>query len=99
MFKYFLITALFLIGIIGCENSSEPTGEYGTLRMYLVDLPSTFDSVVVSVRQVQVHSAGNSNTGWYVINDSLRSFDLLQLMNGASAVLGDSVLPAGKYAS
>jgi len=97
MYKYLLIAAIFLIGMVGCENSSEPTGEFGTLKMYLVDLPSSFDSVVVSVKQVEVHSAGNGNSGWYVINDSLRSFDLLQLINGASAVLGDSVLLAGLY--
>jgi len=97
MYRYLFIAVLFIIGMVGCENSNEPTGEFGTLKMYLVDLPSSFDSVVVSVKQVEVHGTGNGNSGWYVINDSLRSFDLLQLINGASAVLGDSVLPAGLY--
>ena len=96
MHRYLFIAVLFIIGMIGCENSTEPAGD-GTLRMYMVDSPSSFDSVVVLVKQVEVHSAGESNSGWYVINDSLRSFDLLQLINGASAVLGDSVLPAGRY--
>jgi hypothetical protein len=57
------------------------------------------DSVIICVSRVEVHSAGTDSTqgSWTVLNDSLRYFDLLLLQNGASAVLGDTSLPAGKY--
>jgi hypothetical protein len=98
MHKYLFIVALIMTVIIGCDSTTEPTEGTGILKMYLVDSPSAFDSVIIFVKQVEVHSSGSDSTsGWYVINDSLRSFDLLELRNGASAVLGDSVLPAGDY--
>jgi hypothetical protein len=89
--------------MIGCSdnstNSTDPVNQgKGLLKIYLVDSPTSFDSVIIYVKQVEVHKSGSDSTsGWYVINDSLRSFDLLQLVNGASAVLGDSALTPGDY--
>jgi len=99
MNKYVFIAALIMAVIIGCtDNATEPVQGTGILKAYLVDSPSSFDSVIIFVKQVDVHRSGNDSTsGWYVINNTLRSFDLLQLRNGASAVLGDSVLPSGDY--
>lgn len=90
-----LIAALF----IGCsDDSTGPASENGSIKMYLVDSPSSFDSVIVFVSRVEVHRSGyDSTSGWYVINNTLRSFDLLQLRNGASVVLGDSILASGNY--
>jgi hypothetical protein len=66
--------------------------------MYLVDSPSTLDSVIICVTRVEVHKSGSDSTsGWFVINDSTRYFDLLLLTNGASSVLGDTSLSPGKY--
>ena len=87
------------------ENNTieSPTGNNirgsGSIRIYLVDSPAELDSVVIYVSRVEVHSAGTdtSKGSWTVINDSPRYFDLLSLRNGASAVLGDTTLPAGQY--
>ncbi len=66
--------------------------------MYLIDSPSTLDSVIICLTKVEVHKSGSDSTsGWLVINDSTRYFDLLLLTNGASAVLGDTSLTAGHY--
>lgn len=84
----------------GCSDDSTNPADSGNGRMkiYMVDSPSSFDSVVVCVSRVEVHSAtGDSSSGWFTINDSLRYFDLLLLTNGASVVLGDTSLPAGHY--
>jgi hypothetical protein len=93
--SFVFITALFL----GCsDDSTGPATGNGTLKMYLVDSPSSFDSVIIFVSRVEVHRAGSDdNSGWFVINNTLRSFDLLQLRNGASVVLGDSILASGDY--
>jgi hypothetical protein len=84
---------------MGCsDDSTGPASGNGSLKMYLVDSPSSFDSVIIFVSRVEVHKSGSDSTsGWYVINNTLRSFDLLQLRNGASVVLGDSILQSGDY--
>jgi hypothetical protein len=100
MKKYIIFFALIFIAIIGCtDNATNPSlQQNGSLKLYLVDSPSSLDSVIISVRRVEVHKAANDSTsGWYVINNTPRSFNLLDLRNGASAVLGDSVLSPGQY--
>jgi len=97
----FLIIILSFIMYIGCsdQTTNVPTSEQnGSIRMYLVDSPASMDSVIICVTQVEVHKSGSDSTsGWFVINDSTRYFDLLQLANGASAALGDTSLSPGQY--
>jgi hypothetical protein len=95
MKKFVFLLALIFTIITGCDNSTEPKLGSGSLKIYLVDSPASFDSVIIFVKRVEVHSSDIS--AWHIINNTLRSFDLLQLRNGASAVLGDSVLPSGNY--
>lgn len=87
--------------LVGCSDQStnvDPVDQKGRLKMYLVDSPAVLDSVIICVTRVEVHIAGSDSTsGWFVINDSTRYFDLLRLTNGASAVLGDSSLAPGHY--
>ena len=88
--------------IFSCSNNDNPVDTNagnGRLIVYLTDSPASFDSVVVCVSRVEVHVGGTDTTSgsWFVINDSLRYFNLLDLMNGASVVLGDTSLPAGHY--
>jgi hypothetical protein len=89
--------------LIGCtDNTSlDSTGPNlqgkSALKIYLTDSPSSLDSVIIFVKEVQVHKTDSESEGWITVNDSLRKFDLLELRNGASIVLGDSILDAGKY--
>ena len=106
MKKILLLIAVTLTFLAGCANndtSTNPTTNTNldgksNLKVYLVDSPASLDSVIILVNRVEVHKADSDSTGgWYVINDSLRAFDLLQLRNGASSVLGDSILEPGMY--
>lgn len=99
MKKLVMLSMMIVALFIGCsEDSTGPAQGTGVLKMYLVDSPSSYDSVIIFVSRVEVHRAGDDSTaGWYVINNILRSFNLLQLRNGASAVLGDSILTSGDY--
>ena len=106
MKKIVISLALVMAFISGCTNtdtstnpSVDPTLEgKSNLKVYLVDSPAALDSVIIFVKRVEVHKADSDSTAsWYVINDSLRSFDLLELRNGTSAVLGDSILEPGHY--
>ncbi len=99
----FSILFVLLVALWQCSenNLTEPptNGGEGSIRLILIDSPSTLDSVVICFSRVEVHKSGSDTTegSWSVINDSLRYIDLLLLQNGASAVLGDTSLSAGKY--
>lgn len=99
--RYTLIFVILTLIISACNDNStdaDLTGQDGRLKIYLSDSPATLDSVVICVNRVEVHKSGSdSSRGWFVINDSTRYFDLLQLRNGATAVLGDSMLSPGHY--
>ena len=87
-----MVLAILVGLLMGCKDD-EVAGT-GQLKMYLVDAPASYDSVVVVVKEVSVHSEAQ---GWIVVNNTTRSFDLLQLTNGARAVLGEVTLEAGTY--
>ncbi len=90
-----LVVALFLI--LGCDKSTGPSTQ-GTIRMYMTDAPTSFEAVVIVVQSVEVHKAGYDDaSGWVTVDSRVRSFDLLKLRNGASAVLGEAKLDAGHY--
>jgi hypothetical protein len=94
------ILALGLI-LFGCSSSDEPTApviSQGEIRMTLVDAPTGYDAVNIVVTEVSVHRANaDSLSGWSVIDSTTRTFDLLKLTNGASAILGTKKLDEGKY--
>lgn len=91
-----LTVALLLVaGLSGCDHGPSGGGSgQSRLNIYMTDSPSDLDAVNIVIREVSVHSEGQ---GWVVINDSLRTFDLLTLTNGASVLLGSAVLEAGHY--
>lgn len=96
---FFLLFAAFYVASCS-DNVTDPVQSgNGRLKLLMVDSPATLDSVIINVMEVSVHYAGDDSTegGWMVINNTERYFDLLQLTNGAVAVLGDTILPAGKY--
>jgi hypothetical protein len=51
------------------------------------------------VTEVSAHasSAADSTSGWTVLSDSSRTYDLLTLTNGLSQVIGDRMLSPGHY--
>ncbi len=93
------LPVIFILLFYGCskDNPVSPSGS-GEMRMYMVDSPANFDAVLINVTEVDVHSAtSDSNGGWFVLNSTPHVYDLLSLRNGLSAVLGDTMLPAGQY--
>nr|MBN2278800.1 DUF4382 domain-containing protein [candidate division Zixibacteria bacterium] len=96
-----LFRNLFLICLIliaGCSNSpTSPSGQ-GQIRLILVDSPAGFDQVNIVVKKVEVHGANSDvSSGWMTVNDTIAVYDLLTLTNGVNSILGDKMLPAGKY--
>ena len=93
--KYLIYTVLFLASTFFWVSCS-PTdaSKDGRMKVYLVDSPASLDSVIINVIGVDVHMSGGD---WITVNDTSGYFDLLQLTNGASVVLGDHILSSGKY--
>ena len=96
-------------GLAACSDTTapDPPGT-GTLSLHLVDAPAAIEGVTaldVVFEEVRVHrgdDADDSSGGWTVVlADSLpvseRSFDLLELVNGVFATLGEVELEAGRY--
>lgn len=97
IFASMLFISVILIG--GCsDDSTGPAHGNGLIKVYMVDSPASFDSVIVFIQRIEVHRSGDDSTsGWIVVDNTLHSFDLMQLRNGTSVMIGDSVLPAGSY--
>ena len=95
----FLFAVSAFIVLNGCESASEPGSGTGEVKMVLVDAPAAFDEVNIVVSSVAVHTSSNANeqAGWTTINDVPATYDLLELRNGMSAVLGTSRLAPARY--
>ena len=84
--------------ILGCSDSTSPETRQGQIKLTMVDAPAGYDQVNIVFIRVEVHKAGaDSNNGWFVINNTTATYDLLTLRNGASVVLGNNSLDAGHY--
>jgi hypothetical protein len=93
----YIITSIFglLLFIAGC--STTPDSEMGKLEVRLVDAPiDNATEVNVIVNSVQVNNA-ETDTGWVTINEPNQTYNLLDLTNGAYAVLGEAELEPGTY--
>ncbi len=100
------IGTMLMLGLLlfaGCTREDSilvqnETANQGRIRIYLTDSPALFDAVNIVVTRVEVHRAGaDSTSGWITIDSTTRTYNLLALTNGASAVLGDGTLEVGKY--
>ena len=90
------LTFLLIIPLISC--SSGGGGGTGTLGIGLTDTPGDYDHVFVTIKEVQVKKGlNNGESGWIKGISVDKTFDLLELQNGAIADLGLTELEAGKY--
>lgn len=95
----YIISLTFIIFCTGCtdDNSTNPTNTRGQLKISMVDSPAQYGQVNIVVTRVEVHVADSSEGTWMVVNSVPHTYDLLQLTNGASVVLGDTFLTPGHY--
>lgn len=70
-------------------------------RVLLTDAPFPYDSVTsVNLHVVRIEASTQLDTAggdWVVIAEPRRTFDLLQLQQGTTAILGQGQIPAGAY--
>lgn len=98
----FLIVASLLTGCGGGGGGggSTSTGT-GTLSLSLTDSSTVkYKAIYVTIDEVQVNrkdSSSNGNSGWTTVATPAQTYNLLKLVNGLTAVLGNSELEAGMY--
>lgn len=76
-----------LLGLAGCSKTSE-NADTAKLEVRLMDAPGDFQSVVLDVRQVEVHLKDEGNPdGWKTLGFSPQAINVLDYVNGRSALL------------
>jgi hypothetical protein len=98
--------ALILAGAAGCDASEigpgGPDGG-GTTSVLLTDAPFPFDRIArvdIHVREIALSTGADTSDGapgWVVVASPDRTFNLLDLQNGTTALLGAAVVPPGEY--
>jgi len=99
-----VIAAVLLAGGSACyqdDSSNGPASRKPLAKVLLTDAPFPYDSVTsVNLYVVRIEASTQMDaTGgdWIVIAEPRRTFDLLQLQQGTTAILGEGEIPAGQY--
>ncbi len=99
----FLAVALSLAGCYQDDTTvTAPPRLRPRVTVRLTDAPFPYDSlhgVTIYVVRIEASTAQDSSGGdlWAVITEPLKSFDLLALQQGTTALLGEGEMPAGQY--
>jgi uncharacterized protein DUF4382/carboxypeptidase family protein len=104
----FLALAGSAAALSGCGDGTEralaPAGA-GHAAVYLTDAPFPFAGIArVDVHVVRIELAPQVDTSaapaaWVTVATPDRAFNLLDLQNGTTALLGEAQIPAGSYAA
>jgi len=104
-----LAALVALGGVLACSDSSTSGSDAGQLRLLLTDKPFPFSEVKqVDVFVVRIDgripdvdsteaASEEDSVGWKTLASPNTVFNLLTLMNGQTADLGITTLPAGTY--
>lgn len=102
--KIFTIPAVLFLALIvlfaGCDDSGTSSNEeMGSMTVEMTDAPiESADAVHVFIEQVEVQAQDAvGGSGWVVLNEPRQRYDLLELVNGATAVIGTRELEPGTY--
>ncbi|HUF35172.1 MAG TPA: DUF4382 domain-containing protein [Gemmatimonadales bacterium] len=97
--------ALGVAALAGCdaaETGPGPVAE-GKTAVFLTDAPFPFDGIArvdIHVEQIALSPTADTAEGapdWVVLATPRRTFNLLDLQNGATALLGEAIVPPGHY--
>ncbi len=91
---------LFTFLYLGCSNNNpaSPNSMTGTMKIMMIDSPADYSAVNIVIDSVQAHiTSSDSVSGWLTLNNKQATYNLLQLVNGVNAVIGEANLQAGTY--
>ncbi|MCW9709098.1 DUF4382 domain-containing protein [Fodinibius salsisoli] len=97
-FAFFLAAAVFFTG---CDdNGTGSDGSMGTMTVEMTDAPiDSADAVNVFIERVEVQAQDSEGEEgeWIVLSEPQQSYNLLELVNGATEVIGTKELEPGIY--
>lgn len=80
---------------VSCKKEATDETVTSSLQIRLTDAPAVYDSVIVDVIGVEVHS--DQTNGWVTMNMPHPGlYNLLQFTNGHDTLIASSSIPAGK---
>lgn len=89
--KYSILILAIIFSLFACERNDE---KFSTLSISLTDAPGPYDSVLVEVLAVEIHTEVN---GWESLLTNQGIYDLLLLQNDVEAILVQTqTIPAGR---
>lgn len=104
MKKIFIMSCIVMLSAfiyVGCSQKDNPVSSAGTggiLKIQMIDSPADYSEVNIVIDSVQAHiSTSDSTSGWFTLNNKPAAYNLLKLVNGVNAVLGEDTLQPGSY--
>jgi hypothetical protein len=99
MNKYFLLLLFLSLGLLITTSCEKDDASKGNLTLSITDAPidmSTVEGVYLSITEIQYHKG---NGTWETFNEfeGPQTFNLLELTEGKSALMGTFTLEAGNY--
>lgn len=84
------------VGLIASLAACDNEAQMATVQVQLIDAPADYEAVFIDVVDVQVN-VGEEEDGWQSLDEAnMGVYNLLELTNGASVLLGEIALPAGE---
>ncbi|MFC7356070.1 DUF4382 domain-containing protein [Jejudonia soesokkakensis] len=89
--------AILLVGFYSCSDDDKATqDETARMSVKLVDAPGDYDAVFVDVQDVVIKYNGDDDTEVSIGQVNTGVYDLLELTGGASVLLVNDEIPAGR---
>ncbi len=94
---FLTVAAVALSGLAACDGTGP---QLARVRLYLTDAPSDqIASARVWISRAYLVPGNDDGDGpGFTITDDPQEYDLLELQNGVTALLGDDLIPVGDYA-
>ena len=93
-----LVSMLFLFACGGGGSDSASSGTTGTLSLSMIDASDdSYESVYVTIKEVQVCREEGDTGEWITVATLNETYDLLTLVGGVMATLGQKELEPGTY--
>jgi len=89
------LAAIALTALMACDGTGP---QLARVSLYLTDAPSDqIASAQVWISRAYLLPGSDESTGGFTITDDPQEYDLLQLQNGVTALLGSDLIPVGDY--
>ncbi|GAB3826619.1 DUF4382 domain-containing protein [Hymenobacter jeollabukensis] len=86
----FSLTALTVLGLAGCGKDNDKSGN-AKLQIRLTDAPGDFRAVRLDVQRIELHlNPENDPDGWQTLPFTPQTINVLEYVNGRSALLVDT---------